>query len=78
MGFPAVQQQFCWKAMEGCIGMGIGLLGCLRGTGDGEYTRLAADTAREAERLQALQHPASSILCYAGPAISFFDKLTQN
>jgi hypothetical protein len=68
MGVPAVQQ-FCWKAMEGYIGMGIGLLGCLRGTGDGEYIRLAADTAREAGRLQAcsIQHSASSILCSARP-----------
>jgi hypothetical protein len=61
--------------MEGCIGMGIGLLGCLRGTGDGEYIRLAADTAREAERLQALQHSASFVL--RGRAISVFDKLNK-
>ena len=63
--------------MEGCIGMGIGLLGCLRGTGDGEYIRLAAECrhgqrGRKGCKLCSIQHPL-----FCRPAISFFDKLTQ-
>jgi hypothetical protein len=52
--------------MEGCIGMGIGLLGCLRGTGDGEYIRLAADTAREAERVASFAAFSILLFCAAG------------